>query len=389
MNKKTKIVYIINSLVIGGSEKVLLDNYACLDRNKYEPFIICLSPFNKDNSVFSIVKTKYQVNPYYLDYDFDDDYSVRGYLKILTGKKSLRKKSEKILHLLNELSPGILHLHTSPRELPIGKIFKEAHPDTKLVFTDHLMRIDLDRYGKLRRSLLHFCFRKLYSGFNTISVSKMMFGIMSKENIHDGKKINIVIENGVNFSFIKNLQLHRDNTLRIIYVSRLIQLKGHETLFEAWNLLKDIKNKELLIVGPDSSNGDIQRIAKELNCENVIFTGSSSDPYEYIIKSAIGVFPSTKEGLPLALLEKMAVGLPMVVSNIPELTAIVKDGETALVFQLGNPTDLANKIRMLIKDEVLRKSIGSNGKKLIEQRYNSEHNGVKLQKFYKEIESES
>ena len=86
-------------------------------------------------------------------------------------------------------------------------------------------------------------------------------------------------------------------------------------------------------------------------------------------KSAIGVFPSHQEGMPLALLEMMATGLPVVASNIPEIATIITDGYDGLLFEVGNVDDLAEKLQRVLSDETLRKKLGENARKTVLEKY--------------------
>ncbi len=69
----------------------------------------------------------------------------------------------------------------------------------------------------------------------------------------------------------------------------------------------------------------------------------------------------------MVLLEASAFGLPSVVSDIKPLHAIVRDKENGLFFKTGKPEDLANKINILLMDEVLRDRLGQNALKNLKE----------------------
>jgi len=97
------------------------------------------------------------------------------------------------------------------------------------------------------------------------------------------------------------------------------------------------------------------------------------------------VFPSYKEGLPLALLEKMRIGLPCVVSDIPELKSLVADGVDAMVYNSGNVKQLSNKIMELASDLSLRERIGTSAADTVEAKYVSKMGGIdkEYEEFYR------
>lgn len=381
-NSKLKIAYVINGLTIGGSEKVAIENINCISESKFEIHLVSLSPHIENNSIFSIIQLNKKIQIHYLSYQFYNDYSIFGYLKLSLLSRITRKRSTNVLHLLYKLKPDILHFHTSPRELEIGRIFIKKHFETKLLFTDHLMRLKTEEFSVFKQSVLKKCYKNLYRHYNIISVAALIQKSMNALGIYDKGKKNIVIANGVTLrsenNFVKNIQ-----TNSVIYISRISTVKGHDTLLKAWALLKDISDKNLYLIGPDELGGKIQELSKALNCHQTIhFIGSSNETAKYIRESDIGVFPSEQEGLPLSLLEKMGAGLPVIVSDIPELTAIIKHNYNGLIFKSGDAADLAANIAKLMGDNALRKRLGSNAREFILQNYNAEQNCSKLVTFY-------
>lgn len=384
-NSKLKIVYVINGLTIGGSEKVAIENINCISESKFEIHLVSLSPLIETNSIFSIIQLNKKIKIHYPSYQFYNDYSIFGYLKLSFLSATNSKGSANIVNLLNKLKPDVLHFHTSPRELKIGRVYLKKNHSTKLVFTDHLMRLKAKQSSTFTRFALKVCYRKLYKEYNIISVAELIQKSMNELRIYDKNTNNIVIANGVTPLVRKDASEKNIQTNSVIYISRLSSVKGHDILVKAWAHLRDIPDKKLFLIGPDELGGKIQELSKSLNCHQTInFVGASNETANYLMQSDIGVFPSEQEGLPLSLLEKMGAGLPVIVSDIPELTALVKHNYNGLIFKSGDALDLANNIAKLISDHALRKELGSNAKKFVSQHYNAEENCSKLVTFYKE-----
>ena len=140
------------------------------------------------------------------------------------------------------------------------------------------------------------------------------------------------------------------------------------------------------MVGPDELNGEMQRLAAKLVPDkSIVFTGPKNNITEILSTCDFAVFPSHKEGLPIALLEKMAMGLPVIVSSIPELTSVVKDNINGLVFECGNADDLAKKISLLLADSELREFLGHNARKTIAEKYGSENIALPNELLYEKI----
>lgn len=363
---------------------MLIDSANSLDNNLYEVTIISLSLFDADKTMLNVVGVNSNIRIFYFNYVFFNDYSLLGYLKLFFKNKKSYSDIDKIIKVIDEIKPDIIHFHTSPRELLIKRFFKV---NAKYVYTDHLLRINKNDYGVVKSKILSIIFRRLYSGYYVIAVSKEIEKSLYKNKIINTNKKITTILNGVNVDLFNIVDSHIDfDKLNAIYVSRIETIKGHEDLIKAWALLPDINNKHLYLVGPDGLNGKIQALTKELNCEDsVTFTGPFSNPRDLLAKSNIAIFPSYKEGLPLALLEKMAMGLPIIVSNIDELTSIITNEKNGIVFKLGDVVDLSEKIRFVYFNKFLAEVIGKNARKTVELNYNFKDNISKLEIFYDTI----
>lgn len=383
MKNNIKILYIINGLSIGGSQKVMIENINALDFG-FEPEIISLLPESSADSIFSIIRLNKKVPIHFVHYNFNYDYSLLGYIKQAFDLGKAR--GLELLKKLEEIKPDIIHFHTSIRELPIGRIYTKANPKTQLLFTSHARSLHSGTINELKKQILFCCFRKLLKNYHTISVSSQILNEMMRYSIYDNKKENIVIKNGIKVSEFTNISGSERTVLTALYLSRIAGLKGHDLLIKAWASLKDITEKKLLIVGPDELNGEMQKMCVALKCsDSVQFTGATAEPRKYLSEANIGVFPSYVEGLPLALLEKMATGLPVVVSNIPELTSLVRDGVNGIVFESGNYSDLADKIRYIWDNKDIRKKIGHEGRNFVFENFDSARNNDQLLNFYKKI----
>jgi serine/threonine protein kinase len=128
---------------------------------------------------------------------------------------------------------------------------------------------------------------------------------------------------------------------------------------------------QLLIVGRDDGAGfDIRALAKKLNIENKIsFTGIRSDVASLMLASDIGLLCSHQEGFSNAILEAMAAGLPMIVTDVGGNPEAVLAGETGLVVPPHDPEALAESLVSLARDPLLRKTYGEAGRARLEAQF--------------------
>ncbi|HDI83811.1 MAG TPA: glycosyltransferase family 1 protein [candidate division WOR-3 bacterium] len=119
--------------------------------------------------------------------------------------------------------------------------------------------------------------------------------------------------------------------------------------------------------------------------KRVILTGWVDNPYTYMKDFSIFFLPSRWEGLPLALLEAMSLGIPPVVSNIDGNAEVVQDGETGFLCPLDDVECYVEKLLYLIDHPLLRSKIGGNAEKVITKRYTMEKMLNGYRDIYKEV----
>ena len=255
----------------------------------------------------------------------------------------------------------------------------------QLIFTDHLVRISPKEYTLLIRTFLGIIYKQVYKHYNLIFVSRAVENVSRNFGFINSKNQNIRIDNGIELSTFQKKVNQENHKIICIYVSRISSVKGHHELVKAWSKLKLPNKQELWIVGPDEMNNSIQDLCEDLGSNNIKILGNRPDIKELLLKSDLGVFPSEKEGLPLSLLEKMASSIPVVVSNIDELTSIIEDNKDGLIYTLGNENDLTKKLQRLINNQELRLSLGRQARIKVEKKYSIETVVNGLINFYNSL----
>ncbi|UCE75133.1 MAG: glycosyltransferase family 4 protein [Methanomassiliicoccales archaeon] len=158
----------------------------------------------------------------------------------------------------------------------------------------------------------------------------------------------------------------------VLFVGRLVYHKGVDYLIDSAKLTPE--DVRFIIVGSGDYLGKLKKRAREKNVEDkVIFTGNVSfnDIPKYFAACDIFVLPSISrlEAFGLVVLEAMASGKPVIVSTIPGVMELVTDDINGLHTEPMNSEDLANKINYLLSNPVIRKVMGENGRKKVENEY--------------------
>ena len=158
-----------------------------------------------------------------------------------------------------------------------------------------------------------------------------------------------------------------ENDIVVISVGELIRRKNFETALRSIERLSKEK-VQYIIAGSGVLDGELRDLVKQLGISGQVhFVGFRSDVFELLKASDIFLFPSYQEGLPLALMEAMAAGLPAVVSNIRGNRDLIAPGKGGFLYSANDADGFAEGIKTLIADPALRRKMGSYNKEQIKK----------------------
>lgn len=191
----------------------------------------------------------------------------------------------------------------------------------------------------------------------------------------------VYIPNGVDTQvFRPDEQRRPDPALpqrQIICVSRLHYAKGIDVLLHAWSRMmrapaewRTHLKPQLSIVGDGDIRPQVERIAAALGMQDSVeFLGVRKDIVERLQCAWGFVLPSRWEGMPNALLEAMACGLPCIATRVSGSEDIVNPGVNALMVEPEEPTEMAQALRLLIEDTPLALRLGQEARATMLQEY--------------------
>lgn len=153
----------------------------------------------------------------------------------------------------------------------------------------------------------------------------------------------------------------------LVFCARLVPNKGLRSVLDALVLLPQAT---LLVIGDGPQRAAMERYAGTLGiAHRVEFRGwvsESRDVLRAIRSARIFVMASSSEGGPRIVLEAMAAGMPVIATKVGVVPEVIHDRENGL-YTSGTPEDLAEKARMLLSDESLRRSMGEQARRVLEQ----------------------
>jgi glycosyltransferase involved in cell wall biosynthesis len=170
-------------------------------------------------------------------------------------------------------------------------------------------------------------------------------------------------------------------------VGRLVPQKSTRTLLQAApQLLAAEPSTRFVVVGDGPLLHELQAQARDLGIEeSVRFLGYCDDLVS--IYSALDVFvlPSRYEGFPISLLEAMAMGAPVVATNVIGISDALENGSNGLLVPYDSPGDLADAVLRLLSDNSLRNTLRSNARNRIRDCYTRDKFAARMESFYRRL----
>ena len=177
------------------------------------------------------------------------------------------------------------------------------------------------------------------------------------------------------------------NGFKIGIVARLSVEKCHKDLIDAMLKVKrNIPKVKLLIIGTGPLEEQLRNYVRQLNLEDlVIFIGHKKNVFVELRTLDLFVLPSRSEGLGIAIIEAMAMGLPVVATNVGGIPEVVEDGITGSLVPSENPALLADAIIDLLLNPEKSKQMGERGRERAFKRFHSKEFAEKHEELYKEL----
>jgi glycosyltransferase involved in cell wall biosynthesis len=169
-----------------------------------------------------------------------------------------------------------------------------------------------------------------------------------------------------------------------------IELKGLDTLIESWRLVCEERAGVpllLLLVGGGNDAAELRRLLQASGPDEVRwidrFIMDRAELLAYLAAADVSTLPSRREGFPVAVLEAMACGLPVVAAEVNGIPEILEGGEASggVVVPPGDAGALAAALGRLVDDERLRRELGARARGRVEQRFSLEVVGRQLREF--------
>jgi len=189
-----------------------------------------------------------------------------------------------------------------------------------------------------------------------------------------------------------------DDAPLVAVLARISPIKGLEYFLEAVvPLARRFPAARFAVVGagymlPDGRGGtrdyqaELQRMATRLGLDGrLVFTGIREDVADVLSQVTVSVLPSLSEGLPNAVLESMAAGVPVVASRVGGIPEAVDDGRTGLLVPARDSAALATAIGTLLENRALARRFGDAGRQRVLRDFRLERVVLETEALYGEL----
>lgn len=305
------------------------------------------------------------------------------------------KSLEQMEKMLKEIRFSLVHVHT-PVAAFVTRLACQRTNTHPVLYTAH--GFHFYKGAPLKNWLLYYNMEKLAAHWTDglITINEEDYKAAQKFKLRKNGKMFFVPGVGVDVVSLeqriasidrsekrKELGLSADAAV-IITVGELNANKNHIQVLEALSKLNKT-NFHYLIVGNGEDEQKLQKAVNELLLrDKVSFLGFRRDVPELLTASDVFILTSRREGLPKAVMEAMAVGLPIIATDVRGNRDLVKSGENGYLVPLGNAEQTAIAIERLIDSEDLRRSMGGKSKELVKQ-YDLQNILKEMEKIYDNI----
>lgn len=204
-----------------------------------------------------------------------------------------------------------------------------------------------------------------------------------------------VIYNGVDPDSVLNrsreplsaMASNKEGPPRLCALGRLDPQKRWQDLLKAAALLKGRGVPfEVFLVGDGPESLRLRNLAAEWGVSDRIhFAGYQSNPMPFLAGSSALVLCSGEEGLPLVVLEAMALAVPVIATSVGAVPEAVEDGRTGYLVPVARPAALAEAIQRLLQDPPGARALGRRGQERLRQRFTVQEHGRRMQALYERL----
>ncbi len=367
-----RVFFLLDSFMVGGTETQAVELARRLDPKRYQVTIGCL---RREGPLLDWLKgTPVEIMEVDLGGGID---SPSGLLRIVKLARFLRKRRIEILHA-HDLWSNIVGMAAA------------ILARTPVTITSQRDLSHHAWYGSYRRKVLRFL--QSHSSVVLTNAKAIRDGLIEQDRFPPDKVC--LVYNGVDLErFHAAADRERifpgseGNKMIVLVGNMITDVKGHGILISAaQDVVRANPKTQFVLLGEGSKRADFEQQVKDLGLQaNFLFLGRRSDVPAILACCDIAVLPSLAEGLPNAVLEYLAAGLPVVATAVGGNLEIIREGTTGLLVPPQDSRALAAALIRLLSDNDLAVRIAGAGRDYVKQNFSFERLVEDMERLYAKL----
>lgn len=297
----------------------------------------------------------------------------------------------KLLKLIKKAKPDILQANGSDT-LKYAVLAKTLYPKLNIVYRNISMVSAWAKQASVKRRVNRLLFKKVDRvtsvgmesmedlvktyGYPLVKTRMIRRGIPELKYDPVAARKKIISE----FSFPQT-------DLILAHIGQFSPEKNHFFLIESFEkILAHDHHVRLLFIGEGKKYQEIREHVTQKNLDkHILFAGYRQNVQELLAGSDLFVLGSTIEGVPGVVLEAAIQSLPAVAVNVGGVGEVVKNGQTGILLDKHDTGDFSKAVISLLENDTLRKSLGENAKKFVQENYSLQNCLTQFESLYEDI----
>ncbi|MFL5742814.1 MAG: glycosyltransferase family 4 protein [Flavisolibacter sp.] len=371
MSEKIKVLECIRQGQIGGGESHLLSLVENLDKSQFEPVVLSFT----DGPMVDRLK-KMQVPTFIIPTTLPFDV----------------RKWRKVKQFIKEQKVQLVHAHGTRANSNV--LWASRSLNIPVVYTVHGWSFHPDQNPLVKK--IRILGERYLTSHSNLNIS------VSASNQQTGKDVissfqSVVVNNGIDLKKFNPDISHRDirtelgiarDVLLVVFVARFTTHKQPLSLIRAFaQALPQLADMHLLMVGDGDQKEDAVKLIETLGIkEKITLEKFRQDVPDVLSAADIFVLPSLWEGLPIGLLEAMAMGKAIIASKVDGTSEIIRHDENGWLVETDDlVSNLAKALVSLSRDEEKRKQFQQQARATVSQKFNAEKMTREIEKIYTEV----
>jgi glycosyltransferase involved in cell wall biosynthesis len=345
LSARPAVLHLIKGLGIGGAERLISEGSRYWDHKAFAHRVAFLLPW-KDQLAAEIEERGIPVD-------------------CLGSRRGIGPATPfRVRRFVAETDTSLVHLH-SPGIAAWTRLLVRA----PIVYTEHNLVDSYHPVTRLTNRATYPLNVATVAVSDAVAASVAASGAARPRVIHNG--VGAAVTEEQTEAARNELGLGGDDPL-VVHVGNIRPGKGHDNLVRGARLALDDRPDTMFVsIGVEKHPGALEGLltdAADLG-QQMRFLGRRADAWAFIAAADVFVNPSQVEGLPVALLEAMALGTPVVATRAGGVPEVIDDGDTGLLVGVDDPESLAAAVNTVLGDPVLAGRLAKGARRLVEDEY--------------------